>query len=96
MAINGSGIRDTARVLRVSPATAIQELKKEKKLENVNHKALEALNSKSVIVELRRAEDEAKPRKVGKQKLMKCKALLEGKRTNVGCGMPSTTTTGRY
>jgi transposase-like protein len=28
MALNGSGIRDTARVLRVSPTTVIQELKK--------------------------------------------------------------------
>jgi transposase-like protein len=28
MALNGSGIRDTARVLRVSPTTVIKELKK--------------------------------------------------------------------
>jgi insertion element IS1 protein InsB len=28
MAINGSGIRDTARVLKVSPTTVIEELKK--------------------------------------------------------------------
>lgn len=28
MAINGSGIRDTARVLRISPTTVIEELKK--------------------------------------------------------------------
>ena len=28
MAVNGSGIRDTARVLRVSPNTVINELKK--------------------------------------------------------------------
>ncbi len=28
MALNGSGIRDTARVLHVSPATVIRELKK--------------------------------------------------------------------
>lgn len=28
MAINGSGIRDTARVLRVSPTTVIETLKK--------------------------------------------------------------------
>ncbi len=28
MSLNGSGIRDTARVLRVSPTTVIQELKK--------------------------------------------------------------------
>ena len=28
MAMNGSGIRDTARVLRISPSTVISELKK--------------------------------------------------------------------
>jgi len=28
MAMNGSGIRDTARVLHVSPTTVIKELKK--------------------------------------------------------------------
>ena len=30
MALNGSGIRDTARVLRISPTTVISELKKKK------------------------------------------------------------------
>ena len=30
MAINGSGIRDTARVLKISPTTVIEELKKTK------------------------------------------------------------------
>ena len=28
MAVNGSGIRDTARVLKISPTTVIEELKK--------------------------------------------------------------------
>lgn len=28
MALNGSGIRDTARVLKISPSTVIEELKK--------------------------------------------------------------------
>ncbi|WP_190513988.1 IS1-like element transposase [Oscillatoria sp. FACHB-1407] len=28
MAVNGSGIRDTARVLHISPTTVIEELKK--------------------------------------------------------------------
>jgi transposase-like protein len=28
MALNGSGIRDTARVLKISPTTVITELKK--------------------------------------------------------------------
>lgn len=30
LAINGSGIRDTARVLKISPTTVIEELKKTK------------------------------------------------------------------
>ena len=28
MSVNGSGVRDTARVLRISPSTVIKELKK--------------------------------------------------------------------
>jgi len=32
MAMNGSGIRDTARVLKISPNTVIAELKKNKNL----------------------------------------------------------------
>jgi insertion element IS1 protein InsB len=31
MALNGSGIRDTARVLKISPSTVIEELKKRAK-----------------------------------------------------------------
>ena len=30
MAVNGSGIRDTARVLKISPTTVINELKKKR------------------------------------------------------------------
>lgn len=33
MAVNGSGIRDTARVLKISPTTVIEELKKRSSLE---------------------------------------------------------------
>ena len=41
MALNASGIRDTARVLGISPPTVIKELKKKKpELENVNHSIL--------------------------------------------------------
>jgi insertion element IS1 protein InsB len=36
MALNGSGIRDTARVLRVSPTTVIQELKKKKRVSSLS------------------------------------------------------------
>ena len=31
MALNGSGIRDTARVLKISPTTVINELKKKRR-----------------------------------------------------------------
>ncbi|WP_250126511.1 IS1-like element transposase [Chroococcidiopsis sp. CCMEE 29] len=31
MAVNGSGIRDTARVLKISPTTVIEQLKKRTK-----------------------------------------------------------------
>ena len=34
MALNGSGIRDTARVLEISPTTVISELKKKKLASN--------------------------------------------------------------
>jgi len=34
MAVNGSGVRDTARVLHVSPATVIRELKKSRHSSN--------------------------------------------------------------
>ena len=41
MAMNASGIRDTARVLHVSPTTVIKELKKkEPELQPVNHAVL--------------------------------------------------------
>jgi len=36
MAVNGSGIRDTARVLEISPTTVIEALKKSRHLTQVN------------------------------------------------------------
>jgi transposase-like protein len=33
MALNGSGIRDTARVLKISPSTVLEELKKRARAE---------------------------------------------------------------
>ncbi len=46
MAMNGSGIRDTARVLHVSTSTVIKEFKKKKHLlQPVNLLVLEQLNS---------------------------------------------------
>jgi len=43
MALNGSGIRDTAQVLSISPTTVIEELKKSRHLRQVNSKLLEQL-----------------------------------------------------
>lgn len=43
MSINGSGIRDTARVLGISPKTVIEELKKSHQLVPVNETLLEQL-----------------------------------------------------
>jgi IS1 family transposase/transposase-like protein len=58
MALNGSGIRDTARVLGISPNTVIKELKnKEPCLEPVNRKLLESLNAEDVVVDIQRVED---------------------------------------
>ena len=41
MVVNGSGIRDTARVLQINPITVASELKKKRPLiEKVNYKWL--------------------------------------------------------
>jgi len=58
MAINGSGIRDTARVLEISPTTVINELKKESCLESINRTVLNRLNPSEVIVEIQKVEDQ--------------------------------------
>jgi hypothetical protein len=52
MAINGSGIRDTSRVLGISQDTVISELKKETKIENVNYSLLQELKSEDIQVEI--------------------------------------------
>lgn len=57
MAINGSGIRDTARVLEISPTTVINELKKESCLESVNRAVLNCLNTHEIIVGIQKVED---------------------------------------
>jgi IS1 family transposase/transposase-like protein len=59
MAINGSGIRDTARVLKISPMTVINELKKiESRLESVNLTVLNNLNPSEIIVDVQKVEDD--------------------------------------
>ena len=57
MAMNASGIRDTARVLHVSPTTVIKELKKkEPELDQVNQAVLQHLPPEHVEVEIWRAD----------------------------------------
>ena len=58
MALNGSGIRDTGRVLKISPTTVINELKKrESSLESVNRALLESLDPSKVIVKMQRVDE---------------------------------------
>jgi insertion element IS1 protein InsB len=56
MSLNASGIRDTARVLRISTDTVLSELrKKEATLESVNAALLRTLNPDEVRVDIERA-----------------------------------------
>ena len=58
MGLNGSGIRDTARVLKISPTTVINEIeKKEPALTSVNQPLLNTLHPDEVDVVIRRAEE---------------------------------------
>ena len=58
MAMNASGIRDTARVLHVSPTTVIKALqKKEPALQPVHHAVLTVLHPKQVEVEIWRSDE---------------------------------------
>jgi len=60
MSLNGSGVRDIARVLHVSPSTVIRELKKKKPhLQVVNQKLLATLPAEQVEVEIHKVEEEA-------------------------------------
>ena len=58
MALNGSGIRDTARVLDISTETVINEIKKkESSLEPVNRALLETLDRNEIIVNIQRFDE---------------------------------------
>jgi insertion element IS1 protein InsB len=57
MAMNASGIRDTARVLHISPIIVLKELKKEPELARVNQAVWQHLNPEYVEVEIWRAEE---------------------------------------
>ena len=63
MAMNASGIRDTARVLHVSPTTVIQRTKKKApELQQVNQAVLKHLHPEHVEVEICRADELAQRR----------------------------------
>jgi insertion element IS1 protein InsB len=56
MSVNASGVRDTARSLRISTNTVLSELKKkEPSLESVNTALLSTLNPDKVTVDIERA-----------------------------------------
>ena len=56
MSLNASGVRDTARVLRISTDTVLRELKKkEAALESVNTALLRTLNPDEMAVDIERA-----------------------------------------
>src|SRR5215471_4639316 len=56
ISLNASGIRDTARVLRISTDTVLRELRqKEVALESVNSALLRTLNPEEVTVDIERA-----------------------------------------
>lgn len=56
MTLNGSGVRDIARVLYTSPTTVINELKKLVHLKPVNQKLLQQLKPEEVEVDIIQAE----------------------------------------
>ena len=57
MTLNGSGVRDISRVLHVSTATVIQELKKKaSQLQTVNHRLLPQIQPEQVEVVIEQVE----------------------------------------
>jgi hypothetical protein len=56
MALKGSGVRDTARVLGISTATVINELKKAPELQSVNHAFLEVRVPERIQMDIVKAE----------------------------------------
>ena len=62
MALNASGIRDTVRVLHVSPDKVLKEPKKALDLQQVNHAVVKHLHPGHVEVEIGHAEELAQRR----------------------------------
>ena len=57
IAINGSGIRDTARVLKISPTTVIKTLKKSPEIQAVNQPLLAQIDLSHTQVLLLRSDE---------------------------------------
>ena len=57
MAVNSSGIRDPARVLKISSTTLIEELKKTRHLQQVNQPVLEQMETRKEPVLVVRVEE---------------------------------------
>ena len=56
MSLNASGVRDTARVLHISPDTVLRELrKKEAALESVNTALLRTMDPDEILVDIQQA-----------------------------------------
>jgi transposase-like protein len=78
MSLNGSGIRDTARVLKISPTTVINELKKRACARSRQHAPLAHLRARD-----RGCRDQLCTR----PKSTNCGVLLARRRTSGGFGM---------
>jgi InsA C-terminal domain len=84
MTLNGSGVRDIVRVLRVSSATVIDVLKKkEPTIKQVNERLLKSFDPAQLDISFGRLRP---PR------WMKCGALWAAKASRAGCGTPSNIT----
>ena len=90
MAMNASGIHDTARVLHVSPTTVINVKKKAPDLQAVNHCVLQRLNP-GASVEIWRA-DELEVRQGAAPNSMRCGATCTAKPIRAGYGTRLITT----
>ena len=83
MALNGSGIRDTARVLGVSPTTVIETIKKKNRSSS---KPMKDCSRRLILRRLRSSSTRwRKPRS------MRCGALWAAKVSSGGYGMPLST-----
>ena len=57
MTLNGSGIRDIARVLHISPTTVIEELKKRASAPTHQRSAIQHMDPREIVVEIQQVEE---------------------------------------